>query len=88
MPRNISKCDINVQLYWTSKKEEGTIKAGTPLAIIVPLSENKIEMECRDATVKDRNWLKKQTAIKYLSFSYLKEKCKHAYHQHFNKDAK
>ena len=80
--------DINVQLYWTSKKKEGTIKAGTPLAIIVPLSENKIEMECRDATVKDRNWLKKQTAIKYLSFSYLKEKCKHAYHQHFNKDAK
>lgn len=77
--------EINAQLYWNILQGEHTIKAGTPLLHLIPLSEEKFNFVCRSINDKDRGWLSK---LKYLeNFTFVKRRnlIKDLYYKHFGK---
>jgi hypothetical protein len=73
---------INCQLYWHKLNGEHTIKAGTPLAYIVPITEKKYAFECRDKNKKDESWLKKREFLKNFTFTFKRTAMKSAYDKH------
>lgn len=80
--------EINVQVFWNIKNGTHTVKAGTPLAFLVPLSEQTFKLVCRDATEWDRLWLKKKDFASNFTFSLKRNIIKDIYHKHFgDKDA-
>lgn len=60
--------EVNVQLYW-NKTGNHIINSGTPLCYIVPLSEDKLDLEFRDATDKDKEWLQKRNYVNTSTFN-------------------
>lgn len=77
--------EINAQLYWNLLDGEYTIKAGTPLMHLIPLSDEKFNFVCRAITNKDKGWLSK---LKYLeNFTFVKRRnlIKDLYYKHFGK---
>lgn len=73
---------INCQLYWHQLNGSYTIKAGTPLAYIVPITERKYFFECRDKNKKDERWLKKKEFLKNFTFTFKRTAMKSAYDKH------
>ena len=49
--------EINLQLRWKSTNGIHTIKAGTPMCQLVPMTDEKFQLEVRNATDKDKQWL-------------------------------
>lgn len=64
--------ELNAQLYW--RKLEGTrlLKAGTPLYQLIPLTNEDVEFEVRDANEDDKKWLKKKHYWQLSTFDYYK----------------
>ena len=79
--------DINLQGYWNA---QGThiIKAGTPLAQLIPITDRKYTHEIRDATEHDLNWLTKRKYFDNIGFIHVKSKIQNAYYTHFNRKKK
>ena len=75
--------ELNVQLNWNVKEGERFIKAGTPLMQIIPLSENNIDMECREANEKELRWINKRPYFNSFSFSPIRNKIKDLYNNYF-----
>ena len=73
---------INCQLYWHQLNGSYTIKAGTPLAYLVPITENKYSFECRDKNKKDERWLNKKEFLKNFTFTFKRTAMKSAYDKH------
>jgi len=78
--------EINVQMYWNVKDKAHTIKAGTPMQIIIPLTEKNYKFNVRDATESDQHWLKKKNYLADHQFNVDRNLMKKAYNNHFNKD--
>jgi hypothetical protein len=78
--------EINVQMYWYIKNGQHTVKAGTPLAHLIPLSEEKFELVCRDMTEWDHLWIKKKYFLNHFTFKTNKNKFKEFYYKHFGKN--
>jgi hypothetical protein len=76
--------EINIQGY-VNGLGEFTIKAGTPLAQLVPLSNSKYDFVVRDKNEKDTAWLKKRKFLNSISFNLSKAKINQAYRNFFNK---
>jgi hypothetical protein len=76
--------EINIQGY-VNGFGEFTIKAGTPLAQLVPLSNSKYDFVVRDKNEKDTTWLKKRKFLNSISFNLSKAKINQAYQKFFNK---
>jgi hypothetical protein len=74
--------EVNVQGYWNVGFGKHTIKAGTPLCQIIPITEKSYSMVCRDANKKDELWLKKRKFLDNFSFVLQRNKLKDAYHKH------
>ena len=73
--------EINIQAY-CNVLGNTTIKAGTPLAQLVPMSEKTFDLVVRDMNTSDNRWVKIR---KYLnSFSYVlnRKKVKEGYNAH------
>jgi hypothetical protein len=77
--------EVNVQTFWNIKKGEYFLKAGTPLAQLIPLSTENFKLECRDATAYDRLWLEKLKYFKNFTFKLKRNVVKDAYLKHFGK---
>jgi len=75
--------EINLQLRWYVTNGVHTIKAGTPMAQIIPLSEKTYQMVCRNATAWDNLWVTKRRFLNNFSFSVQRKKLKDAYEAHF-----
>ena len=75
--------EVNIQLNWNVKDGERFIRAGTPLMQIIPITENKINMECREANKKELGWIKKRPYLYSFSFSPIRNKIKEIYSNYF-----
>ena len=51
--------EINPQLYWNTTEPETIIRAGTPLAHLIPLTEKKYEWTQRTMNQQDKDWVLK-----------------------------
>lgn len=60
--------EINLQLRWYVTEGIHTIKAGTPMVQLIPLSNEKFELEVRNATAQDKEWLQKRRYLNNFSF--------------------
>ena len=61
--------EVNFQLWWTTEEEKKTLlRAGTPLGVLVPLSEKKYQMVQRTSTAQDKLWVSKMDSIFSSSF--------------------
>ena len=60
--------EINVQVYWNVPNGEHIVKAGTPLAHLVPLTPDKYDILCRDMTAHDEQWIKKRAFFNNFTF--------------------
>jgi len=52
--------EVHIQLRWKVLMGRQTIKAGTPMAQLIPISEDKFDLDVRDATKKDLEWYEKR----------------------------
>lgn len=77
--------EINVQLNWNIRDGETLIKAGTPLMHLIPISEEKFEIECRDATDNDLKWLNKRKFLNNFTFKLKRNLVKDFYYKHFGR---
>jgi hypothetical protein len=74
--------EINVQGYWNKKTGSTTIKAGTPIAQLIPLSEKTYDFVVRDKNEKDEQWLQKFKYFNNMAFQYARNLIKKAYNKH------
>lgn len=74
--------EINIQLYVNAT---GLLKAGTPLAHIIPLTDEKCELIVRNMNNKDVLWQKKKKFFNNFSFVLNRKVIKKAY-QNFYSD--
>jgi len=75
--------ELNVQGYWN---DTGTgprvIKAGTPLAQVIPITEKNYAHIVRDKTDSDSKWLQKRKFLNFFSFILNRNKIKESYERH------
>jgi hypothetical protein len=76
--------ELNVQLNYNVVNGVHIIKAGTPLAHIIPLTERNYDFVVRDATAWDRVWSKKREYLNNMSFVINRTRMKEAYERHFH----
>ena len=77
--------EINLQIWWNKINSEVMLKAGTPMAHIIPLSEETFKYEISDMTDHDEKWLKKQNYLRYFTFRTRRNLIKDLYYKHFGK---
>lgn len=75
--------EINVQVFWNIRNGEHIIKAGTPLAHLIPLSEEKFELVCREMNKWDELWLRKKDFLRNFTFKLRKNNTKEVYENHY-----
>ncbi len=78
--------EVNIQLYINDTTGKGcTIEAGTPLCHIIPMYDGEVEMEQREATESDKNWVAKKYFITNSTFNYNIQRVRRAFTKHFFK---
>jgi len=58
------------------------MKAGTPIAQLIPLSEKTYDFVVRDKNEKDEQWLQKFKYFNNMAFQYARNLIKKAYNKH------
>jgi hypothetical protein len=74
--------ELNVQGYLNFGKGTHHFKAGTPIAQIIPMTNENFEMICRDMTPEDERWLKKRSFLNNFSFVFNRNKVKDVYNNY------
>ena len=74
--------EINIQGYWNKTIGSATMKAGTPIAQLIPLTEKTYDFVVRDKNEKDEQWLRKFKYFNYMAFQYARNLIKNAYTKH------
>lgn len=74
---------LNAQLYWKNIQGSYTIKAGTPLFQIIPLSSEKFTFSIKYASEKQFQWLTKKQYFFNMSFFSKDHILKKLYLKHF-----
>lgn len=75
--------EINIQLYHNIQKGEVFIKAGTPLAQIIPLSEQEFDLVCREMNNIDKFWQAKRKYFNSATFKIKRNVLQDLYYKHF-----
>lgn len=78
--------EINIQLYYNVQKGDVLIKAGTPLAHIIPLSEQNFDLICREMNTVDKFWQAKQKYFNSSTFTLKRNIIQDLYYKHFGKE--
>ena len=78
--------ELNVQAFYNIPKGEYLLKAGTPLAQLIPISEQQFELVVRDKNKHDELWLKKKRFIMNFTFKIRRNLVQDIYNKHFGKD--
>jgi hypothetical protein len=66
--RAFGYCEVNIQLFWQAGSGKFLIPAGTPLAQLILIKENKVDAINRLATKEDLDALKLQQRIKMCTY--------------------
>jgi len=72
--------EINIQGYLNAPST--FIKAGTPIAQLIPLTEKHYDVIVRDQNENDKLWLKKRKYLNFFSFQYPRHLIKKLYNKH------
>lgn len=80
--------EINIQINWNIKQGKYIIKAGTPLAHLIPLTEKNYELVVREKNKRDELWSLKRKYTNSMSFILNRKKVKEMYEEHFNLNKK
>ncbi|NBP00986.1 MAG: hypothetical protein EBU90_12785 [Proteobacteria bacterium] len=75
--------EINLQLNFNILRGEHLIKAGTPLAMIIPLSENEFKLVVRDKNSYDEMWSVKRKFVNSMSYVLNRQRIKQLYEKHW-----
>jgi hypothetical protein len=76
--------DISLMIRWYKPSGSYTIKAGTPIAHLIPLTDQKLGFECRDANAWDNLWIQKKKFLNNFSYVVQRNKIKDAYNRHWS----
>lgn len=77
--------EINFQVFWNVLNAEYVLKAGTPMCHIIPLSDEKFKVVCRDMNDSDKKWNEKYKFLRGFTFTTKRNIIKDMYHTHFRK---
>ena len=77
--------EINIQLYYNVPKGDFMLKAGTPLAQLIPISEQKFDLVCREMNALDKLWIAKKKYFNAATFKIKRNVVKDLYYKHFGK---
>lgn len=80
--------EINFQLRWNILNGMRTIKAGTPMAQLIPLTTEKFKLTVRNATDHDLEWIKKRNYFNNCSMAINRPMIQKMYRQFFEKKSK
>jgi len=72
--------ELNVQGYWNNlSKGLHYVRAGTPLAQLIPITERTLDFVVRDMDKFDELWIKKRKYLNYIGFMLNRTKIREAY---------
>ena len=77
--------EINIQMNWYTPVGTGLIRAGTPLAHIIPISERNLELVVRSKNKQDELWSLKRRYFNAMNFVLNRSKIKSMYERHFHR---
>ena len=77
--------ELNIQGYWNIPNGERKLTAGTPIAHIIPLTEEKYDHIIRDMTEEDWKFFRKKLFWGTHSFKHNKALIKSMYKKHFGR---
>ena len=79
--------ELNFQVYWNATEPETTIRAGTPLGHLIPLSEKKYQMVQRNTNQRDHMWIVKLASATSATFSKtaMRTKITNMYNQYWKR---
>ena len=78
--------EVNLQLNYNLPKGEYTIRAGTPLAMLIPITEDDLELVVRDKNEYDNIWSLKRKFVNSMSYVLNRKRIKSLYEQHWKKN--
>lgn len=73
--------EINLQLRWNVTNGIHTIKAGTPMVQLIPLTDEKFQLEVRNQTEKDKQWILKRRYLNNCTFFMNRSLVSKIYHK-------
>ena len=76
--------ELNAQVWWNTNGIVN-LKAGTPMMQIIPLSDEKFSHTVRDATEKDKQWVKRRLYLSQHSFQHPFHLMAKAYNKFFSR---
>jgi hypothetical protein len=76
--------EINLQLRWNVTNGIHTIKAGTPMVQLIPLIDEKFQLEVRNQTEKDKQWILKRRYLNNCTFFMNRPMISKIYHKFHN----
>lgn len=79
--------EVNIQMNW-SVKGPYTIRAGTPLAQVIPLTKETLNLVVRDKNKHDEIWSLKRRFVNAMSYVLNRQRIKNLYEEHFHKGKK
>lgn len=77
--------EINFQLRWNVIEGIHTIKAGTPMAQLIPITEENLELEVRNMNDKDKSWLEKRRYLNNCTFVMKRSMIQSLYQKFFKR---
>jgi|TARA_B100001939_G_C16889489_1_gene594696 hypothetical protein len=80
--------EINIQMYWNVKDKIYNLKAGTPMQILIPLTEKTYKHVVRDANENDKTWLRKKNYFAHYKMNLDRNLAKTFYDNFWNKRKK
>lgn len=78
--------EINFQLRWNVLDGIRTIRAGTPMAQIVPMTNEKFKLTVRNGTAKDLEWVEKRKYLNNCTMAIKRPMVQNLYKKYFNKE--
>ena len=82
---NSISSEINFQLRWNILDGIRTIKAGTPMAQLIPLTSERFKLTVRNATSKDLEWIRKRNYFNNCTMTINRPLIQKMYKQFFEK---
>jgi hypothetical protein len=76
--------EVNIQMYWNVKNKDYLLKAGTPMQILVPLTENNYKYNVRDANENDKKWFRRKNFLAHFKINVDRKVMKSAYSKFWN----
>lgn len=78
--------EIDFQLRWNVLNGIRTIKAGTPMAQLIPMTDEKFKLTVRNATSKDLEWVEKRKYYNNCTMVIKRPMVQSLYKKYFNKE--